>query len=218
MRTLLAISSVAALAACAHTQAPGPTSAASTVPPVGATAPAAGTTTPSSTPSLPTGDLHDFDTFAGGWTFQNRRLKARGVGSNDWDTFPAVSCTNLHIDSVANVDEIYFPTKGWSGLTVRTFDTAKHQWSIYWVSSKTGVMFPPVVGGFQGNTGDFYGDDTDDGKPVKVRFHWIKYSADHLKWEQWFSYDGGTTWEMNWTNELTRGDEAKICDHGRPRR
>ena len=129
-----------------------------------------------------------------------------------------MSCTTLHLDSAANVDEIYFPTKGWSGLTVRTFDKARHQWSIYWVNSNTGVMFPPVVGGFQGDTGDFVGDDTDDGKPVKVRFHWTKYSADHLKWEQFFSYDDGKTWEMNWTNELTRADEATVCDHGRPRR
>src|SRR5690242_19529712 len=164
MRIIPAFVPLAALAACGHSHAPQPISAATAAAPTTG-AIAAGT---SSSPQLPTGDLHDFDTFAGAWTFQNRRLKARGVGSTDWDLFPAVSCTTLYLDGVSNVDELYFPTKGWSGLTVRTFDTAKRQWSIYWVNSKTGVMFPPVVGGFQGATGDFYGDDTDDGKPVKV--------------------------------------------------
>ena len=207
MRTSLLL--LTALAACSHARAPEQT----TIP---AATPAA--TETAAPDAAPTGDLHDFDEFAGAWKFENKRLKVRGVGSTEFDEFPAVSCTTLYLDNVANVDEIYFPTKGWSGLTVRTFDTAKRQWSIYWVNSKTGVMFPPVHGGFAGATGDFYGDDEDDGKPVKVRFHWTKYSRDHLKWEQFFSYDGGTTWEMNWTNELTRIDEATACDHGRPRR
>ena len=35
-----------------------------------------------------TGDIHDFDYFVGGWTAKQRRLKARGVGSSDWDEFP----------------------------------------------------------------------------------------------------------------------------------
>lgn len=172
---------------------------------------------PTSTAGLPTGDVHDFDVFAGAWMFANRRLKQRGVGSTEWDTFPAVSCTTSYLSGVANVDEVYFPTKGWGGLTVRTFDRAKRQWSIYWVNSREGVMFPPVVGGFDGTHGEFYGNDTDDGRPVRVRFRWTVHDRDHLTWEQSFSYDG-KTWEMNWTNDLTRGDEAALCDHGQPRR
>src|SRR5262245_39278607 len=35
-----------------------------------------------------TGDIHDFDFIAGAWTLQNRRLKRRLVGSNDWEEFP----------------------------------------------------------------------------------------------------------------------------------
>jgi len=162
------------------------------------------------------GDVHDFDEFAGAWSFVNRRLKVRGVGSNDWDEFPALSCTRLYLDGVANVDEVYFPTKGWSGLTVRHFDLEKRQWSIYWINSRDGKMFPPVVGGFAGAIGEFYGEDTDGGHPVEVRFRWTKIDRDHLRWEQSFSSDGGVTWEMNWMNELTR-TEPSACDEGRPR-
>lgn len=151
-----------------------------------------------------TGDLHDFDMFAGDWTLANRRLKARGVGSKDWEEFPATSRTTIHLGSVANVDEIVFPTKGWSGLTVRTFDREKRQWSIYWVNSRDGVMFPPVVGGFTGDRGEFYGDDEDDGRKVKVRFVWTRRGPDAARWEQSFSYDDGRTWETNWVNDLTR--------------
>jgi hypothetical protein len=163
-----------------------------------------------------TGDLHDFDFIAGAWTFENRRLKQRWVGSNDWDEFPAVDCGAVYLGSVVNVDELAFPTKGWSGVTFRTFDLEKRQWSIYWVNSRNGKMFPPVVGGFEGDRGEFYGEDEDDGKPIKVRFLWIKRGPDHAHWEQAFSLDG-KTWEVNWMNDLTRAAPAKVCPAGRPK-
>jgi hypothetical protein len=162
-----------------------------------------------------TGEVHDFDFIAGAWTLENRRLKQRWVGSSEWDEFPAVDCGAVYLGGVVNIDELAFPTKGWAGVTFRTFDLEKRQWSIYWVNSKTGKMFPPVVGGFQGDRGEFYGEDDDDGKPVKVRFLWIKRGPDHAHWEQAFSLDG-KTWEVNWMNDLTRADPSKVCVGGRP--
>src|SRR6266545_4531279 len=84
------------------------------------------------------GDAHDFDYFAGGWTTRQRRLKTRGVGSAEWEEFPATLCMSPYLGGMATVDELYFPTKGWAGLTLRTFDLEKRQWSIYWVSSAGG--------------------------------------------------------------------------------
>ena len=118
---------------------------------------------------------------------------------------------------MATVDELYFPTKGWSGLTLRTFDKDKRQWSIYWVSSSTGRLDPPVVGGFDGARGEFYGTDQDDGRPVKVRYTWSKIDDDHARWEQAFSYDD-RMWETNWTADFTRADPGVTCENGRPRR
>jgi hypothetical protein len=163
-----------------------------------------------------TGDVHDFDFLAGAWTLQNRRLKKRWVASKEWDEFPAVDCAFSYLGGVVSVDEILFPTKGWSGVTFRNFDLEKRQWSIYWVNSRTGKLFPPVVGGFVGDRGEFYGDDEDEGRPVKARFLWIKHGPDHAHWEQAFSLDG-KTWEVNWMNDLTRADPAKVCDGARPR-
>jgi hypothetical protein len=150
-----------------------------------------------------TGDVHDFDFLAGDWKIANRRLKARGVGSDDWDEFPATSHAALHLGGVANVDEIRFHTQGWSGMTVRTFNLQTRQWSIYWINSRTGALFPPVVGGFAGERGEFYGDDEDGGRPVKVRYVWTKLGTDAARWEQAFSQDG-RSWETNWVMELTR--------------
>jgi len=163
-----------------------------------------------------TGGMHDFDYFAGGWTTHQRRLKDRGVRSKEWEEFPATLCMSLYLGGIATVDELYFPTKGWAGLTLRTFDLQKKQWSIYWVSSASGKLDTPVVGGFNDDHGEFYGEDQDNGRPVKVRFTWNKVDHDHARWEQAFSYDN-RTWEINWTADFTRVDAAKICKGGRPK-
>ncbi len=162
---------------------------------------------PSASGALPTGDVHDFDFLAGDWTVHNRRLAARGVGSAEWDEFTGTSHVALHLAGVVNVDEIHFPTKGWSGLTLRTFHTEHRRWSIYWVSSRTGAVSPPVHGGFAGDHGEFYGEDEDDGRPVQVRFRWTKLGSHRARWEQAFSSDG-VSWELNWTMDFTRVEPA----------
>jgi hypothetical protein len=165
-----------------------------------------------------TGGLHDFDYFVGGWSTKQRRLKVRHAGSTDWEEFPGTLCMTLYLGGMATVDELYMPTKSVAGLTLRTFDVNRQQWSIYWVNSKTGALDPvPVVGGFQGDHGEFYAQDEDDHRPVKVRFLWDKIDHDHARWSQAFSYDD-RTWETNWVADFTRADTAKTCDNGRPRR
>lgn len=168
-----------------------------------------------------TGSVHDFDFFAGGWTTVQHRLKARGAGSTDWEAFPATLCMTPYLDGMATVDEMHMPTRGahgTSGLTLRTFNPATRQWSIYWVSSATGQLDPtPLVGGFDGSRGEFYADDEEDGRPTQVRYLWIKLDADHARWEQAISRDD-QHWETNWTADFTRADTDATCDHGRPRR
>ena len=165
-----------------------------------------------------TGDMHDFDYFVGAWTTHQKRLKSRGAGGSDWEEFPATQCLSLYLGGLATVDELYMPTKNRAGLTLRTFDVSKRQWSIYWVSSSTGQLDPiPVVGGFQGNHGEFYAPDEVDHRPVKVRYMWDKIDHDHARWQQAFSYDN-RTWETNWIGEFTRADSGQMCENGRPKR
>jgi hypothetical protein len=165
-----------------------------------------------------TGDVHDFDYFVGAWITEQRRLKVRDAGSADWEQFSATQCLTLYLGGLATVDELYIPAKDRAGLTLRTFDVEKRQWSIYWVNSTTGKLdADPVVGGFQGNHGEFYAQDEDNHGPVKVRYTWDKIDRDHARWQQAFSYDD-RTWETNWIADFTRADASKVCENGRPRR
>ena len=63
---------------------------------------------------------------------------------------------------------------------------------------------------FVNERGEFYGEDVEDGRPIKVRYSWVKRDADHARWEQAYSFDN-TTWETNWISEFVRADPASHC-------
>jgi hypothetical protein len=154
-------------------------------------------------PIVPTGTIADFDFLIGSWSVMHRRLKARLTGSDEWDEFPGTSRCEKRLGGLVNVDENVFPTKGHAGMTMRVFDPAQLRWSIYWVDSRVGVLTPPVIGGFTGDGGEFFGEDRHDGKPVLVQFRWTRLRDDAARWEQAFSIDG-ESWEWHWVMEFTR--------------
>ena len=153
------------------------------------------------------GSTHDFDFLVGPWKVGNRRLRRRHEGSSDWDEFTATARGWSLLDGGVSVDEIHFPAKGFSGATLRTLDRVHEKWSIYWINSTVGRLFPPVVGGFSGDRGEFYGTDIDEGRRVQVRFVWYRgVDSARPRWEQAFSLDG-RSWETNWVMEFRRPGE-----------
>jgi hypothetical protein len=165
-----------------------------------------------------TGAQTDFDYFEGAWQTAQHRMVRTGERKGAWEDFPGTLCMRRYLGGLVTVDELYFPRSGQAGLTLRTFDPAKRQWSIYWVSSQTGRLDPvPVVGGFAAGRGEFYAEDRLDGRPIKVRYLWQIRDRDHARWEQAFS-DDDRNWETNWTAEFTRADPQVTCPDGRPRR
>ncbi|MEU7935462.1 hypothetical protein [Micromonospora echinofusca] len=149
--------------------------------------------------------MGDFDFLAGTWNVANRRLRERHVGGDDWDEFPGLSVARGFFGGAGSFDEITFPTRGFSGATVRIFDPAAGSWSIYWMSSRRGMLeLPPVVGRFVDGVGTFLADDVDEQRPVRCRFVWSAITPTSCRWEQAFSTDGERTWETNWVMEFTR--------------
>jgi len=101
---------------------------------------------------------------------------------------------------------IGFPDGPWRGASLRSFDPATGQWSIWWLDSRMplGPLDPPVRGRFRDGTGTFLAEDTFEGEPIVVRFIWSRITPESCRWEQAFSADGGTTWETNWEMDFTR--------------
>ena len=148
--------------------------------------------------------MNDFDFLAGTWDVANRWRADFLDETSAWEEFPAISRATRHFDGAASFDEITFPTKGFAGLTLRLYDPATCQWSLYWASKRTGTLFPPVTGRFTDGVGEFYGQDTYQGTPVRVRFLWSGITGDAAHWEQAFSADDGRTWVTNWHMQLAR--------------
>ncbi|MFD7900397.1 hypothetical protein [Streptomyces sp. NPDC059743] len=146
----------------------------------------------------------DFDFLAGEWDVANRWRTDFLDATSPWEEFPAVSRASRHFGGGASVDEIEFPTKGFAGLTLRLYDPERAQWSLYWSSSRTSTLFPPVVGRFTAGRGEFHGDDTHANRPIRARFIWSSITPTTAHWEQAFSADGEKTWVTNWTMHLTR--------------
>ncbi|HEX2499163.1 MAG TPA: hypothetical protein VHO00_10195 [Actinomycetes bacterium] len=149
---------------------------------------------------------NNFDWFVGEWTSTQHRLRAVLAGSDDWYEFPGVHRSWNVLDGVANFDEAMFPTQGFGGVTLRLYDRSAGEWSLYWASSRSGLLeLPPVVGRFgDDGRGVFTGPDVYDGKPITVRYLWSDITANTARWEQAFSVDDGATWEVNWVAEFTR--------------
>jgi hypothetical protein len=148
--------------------------------------------------------VNDFDFLAGSWTIHNRRLIERLADRDDWEEFGSTAqCARL-FDGAANVDWNDFPTRQAKGLSLRLFDPARQEWSIYWASNLDGILQPAVVGGFRDGVGTFHGDDTFNGRPIRVRFLWSDVATSSPRWEQAFSADGGQTWETNWIMQFSR--------------
>ncbi|WP_372352581.1 hypothetical protein [Streptomyces sp. KL116D] len=148
---------------------------------------------------------HDFDFFFGDWDVAHRRRLDFLDPASGWEEFGATShCWSL-FGGAANIDELYVPEQGWTALTLRLFDPETRQWSLNWATERTGRLFPPTIGAFgPDGRGVFHGDDTHDGKDVRVRFVWSGISATTAHWEQAFSLDGGDTWLTNWSMAFTR--------------
>ncbi|MFF4501781.1 hypothetical protein [Streptomyces sp. NPDC001401] len=144
---------------------------------------------------------HDFDFFHGEWEVVNRRRTDFLDPDSDWVEFPATNRCWPLFDGAANVDEIDMPYLGAKGATLRLFDRETEEWSLNWAASRSGKLFPPVVGRFDG-------DDTHEGKDVRVRFVWADMSAASAHWEQAFSLDGSGTWLTNWTMDFSRPKAA----------
>lgn len=148
--------------------------------------------------------MNDFDFLIGEWNVANRRQDKWLVGSQTYEEFPAHVVGRVHFDGAASFDEMHFPTTGTRGLSLRLYDPEREEWSIYWASSRTGRLEPPVIGRFVDGVGTFEGDDTYEGLPIKVRFTWSDITETSARWQQELSADDGATWELNWVMQFTR--------------
>jgi hypothetical protein len=185
------------LASLAQTNAPTPTSA----------------TAPSAPAEAGIRDGQgDFDFEIGTWRTHLRRLVGPLTGSTTWVEYEGTSIVRKVWDGRANLVELSVagPAGQIEGLSLRLYDPVARQWSLHFANSRTGALFPPVIGGFTDGRGEFYGQEIIAGRVVYVRFVIAPITPVSWRFEQAFSADGGKTWEVNWIATDTRVGESAV--------
>lgn len=164
---------------------------------------------PATGESKVTDHAHDFDFLIGKWNVHHARLKDRLAGSHDWVKFDGTSELWMTLNGHGTFDENYIglPSGPYRAVGIRAYDPKTQTWAIWWLDERQPTAIePPVFGNFHNGVGTFMGDDTFNGKPIKVRFIWSEITPKAAHWEQAFSADGGRTWETNWRMQFTRAE------------
>ncbi len=148
----------------------------------------------------------DFDFEFGTWdTHLKRRLRPLS-GSDEWVEYAGTSIVSKVWAGRANLVEL--DVSGTAGRIVgaswRLYNPETRQWSLNFANSRDGTLTPPMHGQFKDGRGMFYGVDTLGGRTVLVRFVISDITADSARFEQFYSDDGGKTWESNWIAVDTR--------------
>lgn len=154
---------------------------------------------------------HDFDFEIGTWKTQLSRLQRPLTGSTTWVKYEGITVVRKVWDGRANLVELVAdgPAGHFEGLSLRLYNPQSRQWSLNFAGVNSGVMSPPVMGAFKNGRGEFYGQETFNGRAIFVRFVISDITPDSCRFEQAFSDDGGKTWEVNWVAVDTRVKDPK---------
>src|SRR5580658_3412308 len=157
--------------------------------------------------ATPRDGQHDFDFEIGTWKVHLKKLQRPLTGSTTWIEFDGTIAARAVWDGRANFDQFESdsPSGHVEGLTLRLYNPQSHQWGLYWANPKDGTFSgPPQVGEFKNGIGEFYCQDTYNGRMILIRFIWSDITPNSAHFEQSFSADGGKTWEVNWITDQTR--------------
>lgn len=150
---------------------------------------------------------HDFDFNFGTWKTHMKRLKHPLTGSTEWVELNGTVVVRKVWDGRAQLEEVEAdgPNGHFEDLGLFLYSAEARQWSLNFASSKTGVLgVPPTVGEFKDGSGEFYDQETYNGRAILARIVWSDITVDSHKFEQAFSDDNGKTWETNVVADLTR--------------
>jgi len=149
---------------------------------------------------------HDFDFEIGTWKTHVRRLVHPLTGSTTWVEYDGTTVVRKVWNGRANLVELEAdsPAGHFEGLNLRLYNPQSHQWSLNFANSNSGTLSTPTIGDFRNGRGEFFDQETLNGRAIYVRFVISDITSNSCRFEQAFSDDGGKTWEVNWIATDTR--------------
>jgi hypothetical protein len=149
---------------------------------------------------------HDFDFEIGTWKTRLRRRLRPLTGSTTWVEYEGTTVVRKVWNGRANLVELVAdgPSGHFEGLSLRLYNPQSRQWSLNFSNSSDGTLAQPTIGEFRNGRGEFYDQETLNGRAILVRFVITDVTPTSCRFEQSFSDDGGKTWELNWVAVDTR--------------
>src|SRR5262249_24462604 len=150
-------------------------------------------------PSAPVADRrdgqHDFDFEFGNWRTHLKRLVHPLTGSSTWVQYNGITVVRKLWNGRANLVELVAdgPAGHFEGMSLRLYNPQAHQWSLNFSAIGSGSLSQPTIGEFNGGRGEFYDQETLNGRAILVRFVISDITPDSCHFEQAFSDDGGKT-------------------------
>jgi hypothetical protein len=162
-------------------------------------------------PASPRDGQHDFDFEIGTWKTHVKRLVQPLSGSTTWVEYQGTSIVKKLWDGGANVVllDVTGPKGRIEGLSLRLYNPESRQWSLNFSNRAVGTLDKPTIGQFNNGRGEFYSQETFNGRAILVRFVISDITPESARFEQAFSDDGGKTWEVNWIATDTRIADKK---------
>jgi hypothetical protein len=149
---------------------------------------------------------HDFDFEIGTWKTHLRRLVRPLTGSTTWVEYDGTTVVRPIWNGRANLVELEVtgPAGHIEAASWRLYNPESHQWSLNFANSAGGTVSQPTIGEFTHGRGEFYDQESLNGRAIFVRFVISRLTPTSCHFEQAFSDDGGKTWEVNWIATDTR--------------
>ena len=158
------------------------------------------TTANQSAATTPRDGQHDFDFEIGTWKTHLKRLQRPLTGSTTWVEYEGTTVVRKVWNGRANLVELDVngPAGHIEALSLRLYNPESHQWSLNFSNSASGTMSQPTIGEFKNGRGEFFDQETLNGRAIFVRFVISDITPNSCHFEQAFSDDGGKSWEVNW--------------------
>ena len=147
---------------------------------------------------------HDFDSLAGTWKGHTKYRVHPFAGSDTWIEFDGTESFQKLWDGAMLELSQAASAKGPAGLMLYTYNPQSHQWYVYFANSKDGKVGLPNVGEFRHGRGEFFVQDTLNGKSLLNRYVWSQIASSSPHFEESWSSDGGRTWELVRIVDLAR--------------
>src|SRR4026207_1652236 len=126
-----------------------------------------------------------FDCEIGSWKARVSRLVNPLTGSTKWIDYEGTSIVRKVWNGRANLGELEVdgPSGHIEGLSLRLYNPQSRQWYISWAKGSGGILGEAMTGEFKNGRGEFFNQETFNGRAIYVRFVFSDITATSFRFE-----------------------------------